>query len=102
MWNFITPEKAGISSERVKIFLEKLERRGLAMHSVLMMRGSDIFCEGYFAPFNADKPHRMYSVTKSFVAIAIGLCQEDGLLGLDDKIKTIYAGKIRKHRRIKL
>ena len=92
--NKITPEMAGIKSEYVTKYINTLTKRQLHMHSVLMMRGSDIFCEGYFAPFNADKPHRMYSVTKSFVSVAIGLCAEDGLIALDDKIADYFPDKI--------
>lgn len=49
-----------------------------------MARGKDIFCEGYYAPFHRDFKHRMYSVSKSFVGVAVGLAVEDGLLKLDD------------------
>lgn len=92
--NKITPERAGIKSEYVTKYINTLLKRELHMHSVLMMRGNDIFCEGYFAPFNADMPHRMYSVTKSFVSVAIGLCAEDGLIALDDKIVDYFLDKI--------
>lgn len=90
MFRAITPEQAGISSRHVEQFLRTLEKRGLATHSVLLMRGNDIFAEYYWKPFHKDFCHRMYSQTKSYVSIAIGLLEEDGKLGLDDPISVYF------------
>lgn len=65
MFSTITPEQAGISARHVEQFLRTLEKRGLATHSVLLMRGNDIFAEYYWKPFHKDFCHRMYSQTKS-------------------------------------
>ena len=94
MFNRISPEQAGISSRKVARFLRALDRRGLVMHSVLLMKGSDIFAEYYWDPFDRDTGHRMYSQTKSYVAIAIGLLEEDGKLNLDDPIANYFPEKI--------
>lgn len=94
MFRKITPEQAGISSSCVLQFIRSLESRGLVMHSVLMMRGNDIFAEYYWKPFHKDFCHRMYSQTKSFVGVAIGLLEEDGLLQLDDPVSLYFPEKI--------
>ena len=65
MFEKITPEQAGISSKAVSRFIRKLNERGLATHSVVLMRGDSIFGEFYWKPFHRDFNHRMYSVTKS-------------------------------------
>ncbi|MBO5305544.1 MAG: serine hydrolase [Clostridia bacterium] len=93
MFEKITPEQAGISSERVADYISVLERRGLATHSLLMMKGDKIFAEYYWAPFNKDFCHRMYSQTKSYVAIAIGLLEEDGLIDLDKPMVSYFPEK---------
>ncbi|MBQ9743577.1 MAG: serine hydrolase [Clostridia bacterium] len=96
LFNKITPEEAGVKSSSVKRYLELLDRRGIPMHSVLMMKGDSLFCECYYAPFDRDTTHRMYSQTKSFVSIAIGLLIEDGKLTLDDKIADFFPDRIDK------
>ncbi len=90
----VRPEEVGIKSENVKKFYEKLEEIGLATHSILMLRGNSIFTEAYWKPFHKDFGHRMYSQTKSFVGVAIGLLVEDGLINLDDKICDYFRDKI--------
>lgn len=94
MFEKISPEAAGISSEAVADFISLLERHGAATHGFLMMRGDKIFAEVYWAPFDKDFCHRMYSQTKSFVSIAIGLLLEEGKLSLDDKIAAYFPEKI--------
>ena len=91
---FASPESVGISSAHITKFINKLNQREMHMHSLLIARGDTIVHEGYWAPFNKDLPHRMYSVTKSFVSVAIGLCEEDGLLSLDDKIVDYFPDKL--------
>ena len=93
MFQQITPEQAGISSCQVSRFIRALDKRGLTMHSVLLMKGRDIFGEFYWKPFRKDLCHRMYSQTKSFVGIAVGLLEEDGLVDLDAPIHTYFPDK---------
>jgi len=90
----ITPEEAGVSSARVAQFIEHLERRGCTMHSVLLMKDDKLFGEYYWAPFDKDFCHRMYSQTKSYVSIAIGLLLEEGKLTLDDPIVAHFPEKL--------
>ena len=94
MFEKITPEEAGISSARVAELIEVLNRRTMPMHSVLMMKGDKLFAEYYWAPFDRDFCHRMYSQTKSYTAVAIGLLEEEGKLSLDRPIAEYFPEKI--------
>ena len=94
MFDKITPEAAGVSSCMVAEFVSKLNQRNIPMHSLLMMKGDKLFAEYYWAPFNAEFTHRMYSQTKSYVGVAIGLLEEEGKLSLDDKIADYFPEKI--------
>ena len=70
--NYATPESRGIPTAALKKYIDHLEGKGLSTHSLIIARGNDIVFEKYWAPFNRDFLHRMYSVTKSFVALALG------------------------------
>ena len=65
------PEAHGISSENIKRYLQTLEEGGLSMHSMILERGGEILFEHYWKPFHEQSLHRLYSVSKSFVGIAI-------------------------------
>lgn len=93
MIGITTPKEAGVSEQAIGKFLHEIRRRGITMHSVLMLRGNDIFFEKYWAPFTADRIHRMYSVTKSFVSVAIGCLLDEGKIDLDDPIVKYFPDK---------
>ena len=93
MFEKITPEQAGISSKAVYGFMNMLIKRELPMHSVLLMKGDKLFGEYYYAPFNKDFCHRMYSQTKSYTAVAVGLLVEDGLVDLDAPMSKYFPEK---------
>ncbi len=94
MFEKITPEQAGISSKNVEKLITSLESRNICMHSLLMMKGDKLFAEYYWAPYDKDTTHRMYSQTKSYVGIAIGLLIEDGKFSLDDTLVSLLPEKV--------
>jgi len=65
-------------------FLDELS--GVNLHGFHLSLQGDTIAEGYWAPFHADEPHRMYSVSKSVVSLAIGILAGEGKIGLDDHI----------------
>ncbi len=88
------PEQTGVSSEAIMRMMERLERKQIPMHSLLIMRGGKLICESYYAPCTADSLHRMFSITKSFTAVAIGLLADEGRLSLDDRIIDYFPEKV--------
>ena len=90
MFDVVSPESVGISSEKVLSFFQNLEHYNLNTHSIIMARGDRIFAEAYYAPFRMETKHRMYSISKSFTAIAVGLAEQDGLISLDDKFMKYF------------
>lgn len=88
--NYKTPEAVGIKSSHIKEYIELLENAHLSTHDLIIMRGDSIVFENYWKPFHKDFLHRMYSVTKSFVTIAIGFLLKDGLVSLDDPISKYF------------
>ncbi|MBE6021965.1 MAG: serine hydrolase [Cellulosilyticum sp.] len=93
--NFTTcvPEEVGIDSGYLINFLTRLENQLLPLHSVIIMRHNKICMEAYYEPYNQDSLHRMFSISKSFVSMAIGLLEEEGKLSLDDHIVDYFPEK---------
>lgn len=89
-----SPEAMGIATEHIDNFLTRLENLGIPLHSAIIMRNDRIVSEVYYEPYTRDSLHRMFSVTKSFVSLAIGLLMEEGKLSLDDKIVDYFPDKL--------
>ena len=86
----MTPENVGISSNSIENFIKKLNNLGFAMHSVLMSVDGNICYEAYWKPYNENSLQRMNSVSKSFIGIAIGLLEQEGMVKLTDKLYTYF------------
>ena len=84
------PEAAGISASCIIDALREINIREISMHSFLFCKDDCLVAEGYYAPIKKNDLHRMFSVTKSFTSIAIGLLQEEGRLSLDDSIVKFF------------
>lgn len=84
------PEATGISASCIMDALREIDTRGISMHSFLFCKDNCLVAEGYYAPVKKNDLHRMFSVTKSFVSIAIGFLQEEGRLSLDDSIVKFF------------
>lgn len=91
---FASPESQGIRSEDVLEFIRLLEYQKINLHSFLIAKNGKIVAEGYVPPFNKDFKHRIYSASKSFVALAIGRLITEGKLTLKDPIAPYLADYI--------
>ena len=89
-FSHVTPESVGVRSSDVLELLMTFDERRMHTHGLIMARGDEIFAECYYKPFHKDFLHRMYSVSKSFVAIAVGVAVTEGLIGLDDVIADYF------------
>lgn len=87
---YATPEEKGISSKNIKKYIELLEEEGLSTHDLIISVGDRVVYENYWKPFDESFMHRMYSVSKSFVAIAVGFLEQDGLIDLDGSMEEYF------------
>ncbi len=85
---------SGIPARSILRFLDYLEDRAIPMHSFLMIRGGKTVAEGYWKPFTAEIPHRMFSVSKSVTSLLIGILAAEGKLSLDDPIAQYFPDKL--------
>ena len=88
------PEETGVPSGCISDFVERLKVHEVPLHSLLIMHHDKLITEGYYAPCTEDTLHRMFSISKSFTSIAIGLLAEDGKLSLDDPIVNYFPDKV--------
>jgi CubicO group peptidase (beta-lactamase class C family) len=84
-----TPAASGVSSRSIGALLDRLEARSVEPHSIMVVRHGHVVAEGWWAPYSAERPHLLYSLTKSFTSIAVGLAIDDGLLSLDDRVVDV-------------
>ena len=85
-----TPEAQGISSAAIENVLRDIRDSGADIHSMLVMRRGHLVFEHYFAPYTAETPHSMYSCSKTFTSMLIGIAQDKGLLSVKDRVLSFF------------
>ena len=84
-----TPESQGISSAALLAFVDALE--GVPeLHSLMLLRHGSVVAEGWWAPYAPERPHMLFSLSKSFTSSAIGLAVAEGRLSVDDRLLSFF------------
>ena len=86
----VRPEDEGLSSLTIRKAIRRLTEEGVPMHSLLIARNGKLVSETYWKPWEREKLHRLYSITKSFVSLGTGCLVKDGLVTLDDRIASYF------------
>jgi CubicO group peptidase (beta-lactamase class C family) len=85
-----TPEAQGISSAVILQFVEAAEQKLNALHSIMIVRHGQVVTEGWWAPYAANEPHMLFSLSKSFTSTAVGLAVNEGKLTVDDPVLKFF------------
>ncbi len=88
-----TKEKSGIAHRAISDFEHQIKEKRVNLHSFIMLQGKNILAEKYYEPYGKDMQHRMYSIAKSFTALAVGLLADEGKITLDDEICGYFREK---------
>ncbi|MGN0854273.1 MAG: serine hydrolase domain-containing protein [Kiritimatiellia bacterium] len=87
-----TPESQGVDSAAILRWVEAASAME-AVHSFVLVRHGKVIAEGAWAPYALDRPHQLYSHSKSFTATAVGFLVDDGKLDLDELVCEIFPEK---------
>ncbi|MHB8635913.1 MAG: serine hydrolase domain-containing protein, partial [Fimbriimonadaceae bacterium] len=87
-----TPESQGLSSAAVLAFLDAAAEQGPAqeLHTLMILRRGKVVAEGWWHPYAPERRHLLFSLSKSFMASAIGIAVGEGVLGLDDQVISFF------------
>ena len=85
-----SPEAQGVSPSAVLSFVEAADNGIDSMHSFMLLRHGHVVAEGWWSPYDAESPHSLYSLSKSFTSTAVGLAISEGKLSLDDEVLKFF------------
>jgi CubicO group peptidase (beta-lactamase class C family) len=85
-----TPEQQGVSPGALLALVDAIVGY-TELHSLMVVRHGHVIAEGWARPYSADRPHLLYSLSKSFTSTAVGFARAEGLLDLDDLVLDHFA-----------
>jgi CubicO group peptidase (beta-lactamase class C family) len=73
--------------KRIDSFTNIMENSGT--NALIIIKDNSIVYEGYFNGFKRETPHKLFSITKSFISALIGIAISQGIItSVDDLIKS--------------
>lgn len=88
-----SPESQGISSVAVSDFVRRLSELDY-IHSFMLLRHDRLVAQTWWKPFKPEYKHELFSASKSFTSVAIGIAQSEGYFKLDDKLVSFFPEKM--------
>jgi CubicO group peptidase (beta-lactamase class C family) len=85
-----SPEAQGIASGEILGFIEAAERELDALHSFMLVRHGHVVAEGWWAPYGPERPHTLYSLSKSFTSTAVGIAVAEGRMTVHDLVLSYF------------
>lgn len=89
-----TPESVGIASPGIHALVDEAEARALGLHGLMILRHGKVVAEGWWAPYSADEPHMLFSLSKSFTSTAIGILQAEGRIDIHDRLVSFFPDEV--------
>jgi CubicO group peptidase (beta-lactamase class C family) len=83
------PSELGVDAARVIGFLDAVGAAGLDFHSLMILRYGAVVTEGWWAPYRHDDIQLLYSVSKTFLAMAVGIAVGEGRLSTEDLVADL-------------
>jgi CubicO group peptidase (beta-lactamase class C family) len=85
-----SPEAEGVSSVGIRDYVETADRQVKTMHSFMLVRHGKVIAEAWWKPEAPEKPHVLWSLSKSFTSTAVGLAVSEGKLSIDDPVLKFF------------
>jgi len=89
-----TPAQAGLDPRRIVAMIDEYERRGMQIHSFMLVRHGQVLCEGYYAPYAPGQLQTVFSLSKTFTSAAMGIAEGEGRISLDERVIDIFAQEL--------
>ena len=63
---------------------------GMDIHSIMVLKKGNVMYEKWIGEGSPNKPHVLWSVSKTFTSIAVGMAIDEGKLNLKDKLVSFF------------
>ena len=85
-----SPEAMGLRSEHILHLLDRLEKEQIDVVSMMLLRHDQVLYEGYWSPYTAEQLRTVYSMSKTFTSMAVGIAAGEGKIRLDERIVDLF------------
>lgn len=88
------PAELGISSRDILAFVDAINDRVGGLHGMMLLCHGAVVAETWWAPYQPDRRHLLWSLSKSFTSTAVGLAVHEGRLSVEDKVVSFFPDQL--------
>ena len=88
------PSELNVDAARVVRFLDAVDAAGMDFHSLMILRHGAVVAEGWWAPYRRDDIQLLYSLSKTFLAMAVGIAIGEGRFSAEDLVADLLPGLV--------
>jgi CubicO group peptidase (beta-lactamase class C family) len=90
-----TPAAEGIESRAINLMIDSLMNLPeTEIHHIMVVRHGKVVAEAHPSPFKAEYGHTLYSCSKTFTSMAVGIAIDENRLRLTDRVVTFFPGQL--------
>jgi CubicO group peptidase (beta-lactamase class C family) len=89
-----TPAAEKVNAQGIAQYVDAFQKDKQDIHSLMIVRHGKVVAEQWFGDNAADKPHALFSVSKTFTATAVGFAVAEGKLKVSDKVISFFPDKL--------
>lgn len=71
-------------------YVKAVSDENLDIHSIMVIQHGKVLEEKWWEGHSRDEAHEMYSVSKSFTSIAVGILVDEGKISLEDQVLSFF------------
>lgn len=83
-------ENEKIRRAQCRRLLKRLETEEAGVHSLMVWQKGETLLEHWWSPYDREKKHTLFSVSKTFTGLAVGFAVQDGFLSLNDRVVSFF------------
>jgi CubicO group peptidase (beta-lactamase class C family) len=85
----LAPSELDVDAARIVGYLDAVDAAGMDLHSLMILRHGVVAAEGWWAPYRSDDIQLLYSLSKTFLAMAVGIAIGERRFSTDDLVADL-------------
>ncbi len=86
-----SPPAEGVDAGAIAALIDALEEtHDVEAHSLMVLRHGRVIAAGWWAPYAQERPHALYSLSKTFTVTAAALAAGEGLVSFDEPVIAYF------------
>ncbi len=90
----MTPAQAGLDPRCILKMIDRMEQEHINPTGFMLLRHGKVLCEGHYAPYTPALRRTVFSLSKTFTSMAVGIAWGEGKIDLDERLVDVFRDEL--------